>query len=88
MRFADCVDYGDALETHVSGIASVDRISEHMIRVTYYTEKTAAGAVERRATIHLVWDMANWLVSQAAVHQAMGDFVREILVNPRDGAPH
>ena len=92
MQFAnDVVDYGDAIETHVSGIASINKISEHMVRVTFYTQKGAAGGVgeiEKRVTIHLVWDMANWLLSQANVHQAMGAFVSEVLMRGQEGMSH
>jgi len=92
MQFVgDVVDYGDVIDIHVSGIASIAKISEHMVRVTFYTEKTPAGgegSPEKRVTVNLVWDMANWLLSQANVHQAMGAFVSEILTKPGNAVPH
>lgn len=88
MQFVEGVDYGDAPEIHISGISTITKISEHMVRVTFFTEKAVGDAIENRVVVHLVWDMANWLVSQAAVHHAMGSFVKEILASSRDAVAH
>lgn len=85
MQFAEgAVDYGDAVETHVSGIASINKISEHMIRVTFFTEKGEGENFEKRTTVHLVWDMARWINSHAETQQAMAQFIRDVLVQERE----
>lgn len=87
----DVVEYGDVADIHVTGIASVNKVSEHMIRVTYYTSKPTSSdpdVVEKRVTVHLVWDMANWLLSQAGVQTAMSEFLTEIINRGREGVPH
>ena len=49
---AQCEDFG-APEINVLGIASIERISEAQIRVTYYTRRNGGNVVQ----VHLIWDM-------------------------------
>lgn len=44
-------------EVTVSGVAAVERISDNLVRVTYY--KCRKG--ERESVIHLIWDRDEWL---------------------------
>ena len=49
---ADYEDFG-APEIVVLGIAAIERISESLIRITYYTERKTGRVVQA----HLIWDI-------------------------------
>jgi hypothetical protein len=57
MDFVDhVVDLG-ADEVNVTGIASVERISRGMVRVTYFVRRKGEATV----AVHLIWDREQWL---------------------------
>jgi hypothetical protein len=53
---AQCEDFG-CPEINVMGIASIERISEAQIRVTYFTQRKS-GVI---AQVHLIWDLTRIL---------------------------
>jgi hypothetical protein len=72
------VDFGNAQELHVDGIARVERISRNVVRVSYYTRhKAADGRVENRLVLHLDWDIDNWGKNCALFRQLVADFHNE-----------
>ena len=52
----DCID-DNAPEVCADGVASIERISEHQMRITYY--KCRKG--ERLAVVSLIWERERWL---------------------------
>lgn len=53
---AGVVDYGDAPEIYVSGPSRISRISQNLVRLTFYAEREAGEGVERRAVLHVLRD--------------------------------
>lgn len=51
------VDYGDAPEIYISGPARVSRLSDNLVRMTYYAEHEEAAGVERRVVLHVLRDI-------------------------------
>jgi hypothetical protein len=57
------VDFGNAPEMSVDGVARVSRVSPNKIRVSYFTRHVGAnGRAENRLVLHTDWDMAVWLL--------------------------
>jgi hypothetical protein len=55
------VDFGNAQEIHVDGIARVERISRNMVRVSYFSRhKASDGRLENRLVLHIDWDIDVW----------------------------
>lgn len=50
------IDLG-AKEINVTGIASIERISDGQVRVTYFVRRKG----EEIVAIHLIWDRNEWL---------------------------
>jgi len=82
VKFAqNIVDYGDNPEYFVSGIASVARISNGVIRETYYTEVLdSEGRTERRVALRVLWDAEQWFATRRAM--AVSD-LRHVPAPPR-----
>jgi hypothetical protein len=53
------VDYGDAPEIYLSGIARVRCVSAGIVRVSCYADRERHdGKPERRIAMHALWDLA------------------------------
>lgn len=79
MKFVDkAIDIG-APEYVVAGIASVERISENMIRVTYCSRRPEGDIVP----VHIVWDRADWRRACELIGRACESILAEV---PRSGA--
>ena len=56
------VDFGNAPEIHVDGIARIDLISPNIVRVTYFTRHIGPdGKVENRTALFVDWDADVWI---------------------------
>lgn len=71
MDFVEAVDYGTAPELHVTGLKSITRISNGIVRVTYYTEFQTNGEMERRVVLHVVWDYEQMLQAATLCQSAL-----------------
>jgi len=67
---SNVIDYG-AKEVNVSGVFSVERISQGMVRVGYYVCRNG----EKIAKIYLVWDYHQWLRQWRFWQEANTDLV-------------
>lgn len=64
MRFVEAVDYGEAPEYFVGGVARIAQPSIGTVRITFYSRHEGAdGAPEYRVVSHQVWDVADWLAN-------------------------
>lgn len=72
MRFTeDVVNYGDAPEIYVSGVASVCQISQGTVRITFYTNHNREdGTVEKRVAQSQVWDHTEFMEIGAVFDQS------------------
>lgn len=62
MEFVEgIVDFGIAPEIHVDGIARVEKISAHVVRVSYFARHRACDGAENRIVLHTDWDVENWV---------------------------
>jgi hypothetical protein len=55
------VDFGVAPEIHVDGVARVEKISAHIIRVSYYARHRTSDGRENRIVLHTDWDIETWI---------------------------
>lgn len=78
----DVVDYGTSPEIHVSGMKSITRISQGIVRVTYFTEHEHLGEIERRVCLHVLWDVAA-LIDAVPFYEAAIVEARQITRRPR-----
>lgn len=66
MRFVECVDYGDAPTTFITGVASISLVSLGVVEIAFYRAvEQSDGTVERRVVEHQIWDRAVWLAEVA-----------------------
>lgn len=64
MRFVEFVDYGEAKETFISGVAQIEQIAPGTVRVSFYSARaTTEGTIENRIVHHQVWDLREWLAN-------------------------
>ncbi len=55
------VDFGNAPEVRISGVARIELVSANVVRVAYYSEHTDAnGKTENRIVVYLDWDREIW----------------------------
>jgi hypothetical protein len=68
------VDYGDAPEIYVSGPARVTRVSNGLVRMSYYAAREEGAKVERQIVLHVLRDIddvpADLIRISEAVHRA------------------
>jgi hypothetical protein len=70
------VDFGNAPEMSVDGVARVTRVSPNKIRVSYFTRHIGPGGrVENRIVLHTDWDVTVWLLAVA-----LGEEIRKTLL--------
>jgi hypothetical protein len=60
------VDFGNAQEISVDGVARVTRVSPNKIRISYFTRHIGPnGRAENRIVLHTDWDATVWLTAVA-----------------------
>ena len=57
MEFVEGVIDLGAEEINVTGIASIERISDGQVRVTYFVRRKG----QANTAVHLIWDRSEWL---------------------------
>jgi hypothetical protein len=72
MRFVECVDYGDAPTTAITGVASVSLISPSQVQIALYqTRELPDGTIEHRIVEYQIWDLALWVSNASRFRQAI-----------------
>jgi hypothetical protein len=83
----EVVDYGDAQEIFVTGYVSVSRVSNGVIRETYYREvELPDGTVEKRVALRLLWDADQWFAARQV--NALNERYLGWMPPPQDAARH
>jgi hypothetical protein len=83
MEFVEVTDFG-AKEINVSGVASVKRITQGQVRITYFVSRNE----EAVAAVHLVWDYHEWLNVWRVWEEARAEIIRECIGFGRGGYNH
>ncbi len=72
MRFVECVDYGDAMATVITGVASISLISPNQVQIALYqTRELPDGTVENRIVEYQVWDLGLWISNASRFREAI-----------------
>lgn len=70
MQFVEAVDYGDAKERFISGVAQIEQIGPGTVRISFYSATAAPdGGTENRIVHHQVWDLRDWLLNVSRFRQ-------------------
>lgn len=78
VRFADCVDYGDAPTISVSGPASVCLVDDD-VQITYFSRVSMPdGTIENRVACRLRLSWRKWLATQMNFEEARAAILREV----------
>lgn len=72
MDFVEFSDDGNIPDTHISGMARIERISPGMVRITEYVEHSYSdGSIDRRVITHRVMDVQVWTDMQLQAAEVM-----------------
>jgi hypothetical protein len=66
----DILDFGDVKNDYVSGIGRITKLSNGVVRVTFYAVQSSHGEIERRIVSHLVCPIEALAEWQAAIATA------------------
>jgi hypothetical protein len=84
MRFADCVDYGDANTEIVDGLAMVAEIDEDHIEIMHYRAHVMPdGSVENRIVSRHRWSKRKLAQAKLLFEEALATFERQKVERPR-----